>query len=54
MQGKDLCAAKAARGEGVAEELGRLCPLLSSQQLYRLTEHHHDDWALSARSHPHL
>ena len=48
VQSKDVCAAKAARGEDVAPVLRRMCPLLSPQQLYRLTEHHHDDWALSA------
>ena len=49
-QGKDGLALKAARGEAVAADLARQCPLLTPQQLYRLTEHYDNDWAVGARS----
>lgn len=32
------------RGADVTLNLARLCPALSLQQIYRLTEHQHDDW----------
>jgi TPP-dependent pyruvate/acetoin dehydrogenase alpha subunit len=47
-QGKDGLALKAARGEAVAADLARQCPLLTPQQLYRLTEHYDNDWAIGA------
>jgi len=49
-QGKDGLALKAARGEAVAADLARQCPLLTPQQLYRLTEHYDNDWAVGARA----
>ena len=48
-QGKDGLALKAARGEAVAADLARQCPLLTPQQLYRLTEHYDNDWAVGER-----
>ena len=47
-QGKDGLALKAARGEAVGADLARQCPLLTPQQLYRLTEHYDNDWAIGA------
>ena len=49
-QGKDGLALKAARGEAVAADLARQCPLLTPQQLYRLTEHYDNDWAVGERA----
>ena len=31
-------------------DLARQCPLLTPQQLYRLTEHYDNDWAVGAFS----
>ena len=42
--GKDDCVRKAAKGFDVMVDLKRMCPKLTPQQIYRLTEQHHDDW----------
>lgn len=42
--GKDDCVRKAAKGFDVMTDLRRMCPKLTPQQIYRLTEQHHDDW----------
>ncbi len=50
-QGKDEAARMAERGAGAGEVVAALracAPSLSLQQLYKLTEHQHDDWAESA------
>ena len=39
---------KAHRGVPLLPDLGRLCPSLTLQQVYRLTEHQHDDWIAGA------
>lgn len=39
---------KAHRGVPILADLGRLCPSLTLQQVYRLTEHQHDDWIAGA------
>lgn len=44
VQGKDDCVRKAHRGVPLLPDLGKLCPSLTLQQVYRLTEHQHDDW----------
>ncbi|KAI7836877.1 hypothetical protein COHA_009277 [Chlorella ohadii] len=43
-QGKDDCIRKAYRGVDIVADLARSCPALSLQQVYRLSEHQHDDW----------
>ncbi|KAL6770143.1 hypothetical protein ACKKBG_A33770 [Auxenochlorella protothecoides x Auxenochlorella symbiontica] len=48
VQGKDDCVRKAHRGVPILADLGRLCPSLTLQQVYRLTEHQHDDWIAGA------
>lgn len=32
------------QGMDITSDLRRMCPALTLQQLYRLTEYHHDDW----------
>jgi len=44
LHGKDDCVRKAARGFDIGADLRRACPSLTLAQVYRLTEHHHDDW----------
>lgn len=43
-QGKEDCMRKAMKGVDITLDLARLCPALSLQQIYKLTEHQHDDW----------
>lgn len=47
-QGKDEVARIAERGGEVLTALRATAPGLTLQQLYKLTEHHHDDWAVGA------
>ncbi|BDA45618.1 Myosin-17 [Coccomyxa sp. Obi] len=42
--GKDDCVRKATKGFDITPDLRRMCPSLTLQQIYKLTEHHHDDW----------
>lgn len=44
VQGKEDCVRKAHRGVDILQDLGRLCPALTLQQVHRLTEYQHDDW----------
>ena len=44
LHGKDDCVRKATKGFDVGPDLKRACPSLSLAQVYKLTEHHHDDW----------
>jgi hypothetical protein len=44
VQGKEDCMRKAMKGADITLDLARLCPALSLQQIYKLTEHQHDDW----------
>jgi myosin-5 len=44
VQGKDDCMRKAYSGVNIAADLTRSCPALTLQQVYRLSEHQHDDW----------
>jgi len=44
LHGKDDCVRKAAKGFDIGADLRRACPSLTLAQVYRLTEHHHDDW----------
>lgn len=37
---------KAMKGVDITLDLARLCPALSLQQIYKLTEHQHDDWIM--------
>ena len=48
LQGKDEVAGIAERGGEVLPALQRAAPGLTLQQLHKLTEHHHDDWAVGA------
>ncbi|KAL4420012.1 hypothetical protein ABPG75_007110 [Micractinium tetrahymenae] len=50
VQGKDDCVRKAYRGVDIAADLMRTCPALSLPQVYKLTEHQHDDWIVGASS----
>ena len=49
-QGKDEVARIAERGGEPLATLRAAAPGLTLQQLYKLTEHHHDDWAVGAHS----
>jgi hypothetical protein len=49
LQGKDEVAGIAERGGEVLPALQRAAPGLTLQQLHKLTEHHHDDWAVGER-----
>ncbi|KAK9865078.1 hypothetical protein WJX84_008101 [Apatococcus fuscideae] len=42
--GKDDCVRKASKGFDIGHDLRRMCPNLTPPQIYKLTEHHHDDW----------
>ncbi|KAK9829628.1 hypothetical protein WJX72_006968 [[Myrmecia] bisecta] len=44
--GKDDCVRKATKGFDITPDLRRVCPSLTLQQVYKLTEHHHDDWIM--------
>ena len=44
VQGKDDCARRASRGVDIAPLLSASCGALTVQQVYRLSEHQHDDW----------
>ena len=44
LTGRDDCVRRAAKGFDVSPDLRRLCPSLTLDQVYRLTEHAHDDW----------
>lgn len=48
VQGKEDCMRKAMKGVDITLDLARLCPALSLQQIYKLTEHQHDDWIVAA------
>ena len=48
LQGKEDCMRKAMKGVDITLDLARLCPALSLQQIYKLTEHQHDDWIAGA------
>ena len=48
LQGKDEVAGIAERGGEVLPALQHAAPGLTLQQLHKLTEHHHDDWAVGA------
>ncbi|PSC74954.1 Myosin-J heavy chain isoform A [Micractinium conductrix] len=50
VQGKEDCVRKAYRGVDIYADLQRMCPALSLQQVYKLTEHQHDDWIVAASS----
>ena len=34
----------AVQGFDITPDLRRMCPSLTLQQIYKLSEHHHDDW----------
>ena len=38
------------QGVDISADLRRMCPSLTMQQLYRLTEYHHDDWLTSGQN----
>ncbi|KAL3147636.1 hypothetical protein ABBQ38_014686 [Trebouxia sp. C0009 RCD-2024] len=44
ISGKDDCVRKACKGFDITPDLRRMCPSLTLQQIYKLSEHHHDDW----------
>jgi len=48
LHGKADCVRRAAKGFDVSPDLRRACPALTLAQVYRLTEHHHDDWIAGA------
>ncbi len=35
---------RAMQGFDITPDLRRMCPSLTLQQIYKLSEHHHDDW----------
>lgn len=39
-----------AQGFDITPELRRMCPSLTLQQIYKLTEHHHDDWITGSQT----
>ena len=42
--------ARGAQGFDITPDLRRMCPALSLQQVYKLTEHHHDDWITGSQT----
>ncbi|KAI3425379.1 hypothetical protein D9Q98_009143 [Chlorella vulgaris] len=50
VQGKEDSVRKALRDVDIYADLARSCPSLSLQQVYKLTEHQHDDWIVAASS----
>lgn len=46
----DLCLANGEQGFDITPDLRRMCPSLTLQQIYKLTEHHHDDWITGSQS----
>ncbi|EIE22795.1 hypothetical protein COCSUDRAFT_47698 [Coccomyxa subellipsoidea C-169] len=48
--GKDDCVRKATKGFDITPDLRRMCPSLTLQQIYKLTEHHHDDWITGSQT----
>ena len=38
------------QGADFQADIRRTCPALSLQQIYKLTEHHHDDWISGGHS----
>ena len=39
-----------SQGMDVTGDLRRMCPALTLQQMYRLTEYHHDEWISGGQS----
>lgn len=39
-----------AQGFDITPDLRRMCPSLTLQQIYKLTEHHHDDWITGSQT----
>ena len=39
-----------AQGFDITPDLRRMCPSLTLQQVYKLTEHHHDDWITGSQT----
>ncbi|KAK9842297.1 hypothetical protein WJX81_005127 [Elliptochloris bilobata] len=50
LTGKDDCVRKATKGFDITPDLRRMCPSLTLQQVYKLTEHHHDDWITGSQT----
>ena len=40
----------AAQGFDITPDLRRMCSSLTLQQIYKLTEHHHDDWITGSQT----
>jgi hypothetical protein len=38
------------QGFDITPDLRRMCPSLTLQQIYKLTEHHHDDWITGSQT----
>ena len=38
------------QGTELQAQIRQMCPALSLQQIYKLTEHHHDDWISGGHS----
>ena len=38
------------QGAELQGQIRQMCPALSLQQIYKLTEHHHDDWISGGHS----
>ena len=41
------------QGFDITPDLRRMCPSLTLQQIYKLTEHHHDDWITGGQASAH-
>ena len=39
-----------AQGFDITPDLRRMCPSLTLQQVYKLSEHHHDDWITGSQT----
>ena len=39
-----------AQGFDITPDLRRMCSSLTLQQIYKLTEHHHDDWITGSQT----
>ena len=45
-----LTGAAPAQGFDITPDLRRMCSGLTLQQIYKLTEHHHDDWIAGSQT----
>lgn len=44
MHGDGQTVSAGLQGFDITPDLRRMCPSLTLQQIYKLSEHHHDDW----------